>query len=550
MLVGGQSQIDEHRGNFAALARRAGSRLNSAIRANSRVLLMRLTSDVPEGKPHHRNSESSAPRERADRAQLQQIIAGLTDGVILLDPDQNLIWANDAALTMHGVGRLEELGTTATDYRARFELRYRNNDKLGNGDHPIDRVLAGEVFSEILVEVARSGAAEPSWVHRIRSLALNDPAGAPETLVLIIQDATDHINAVERFERAFNANPAPAIICRLSDLRYIKVNQGFLEMTGFTREDVIGRSTREIDLLSGSEKRDLALECLREGRAVPQLEAILQLPEYGVKPVIVAGQPIEIGDERCMLFTFLDLEPRMKIEAALRQSDERFTKAFKLAPVPMMVSTSDRFRLIDVNDAFVAVTGHTMEQAIGRSAAELQLWANSDMRRQIEQALAQSGRVHSMEVQLRTKDSNLVECLLSAETVRILDQSCILGVLQDISERKRSELELIEAIDAVMQDTSWFSRTVIEKLANLRRPPASSKAVASSADLTAREQGVLGLMSQGLSDDDIARKLNIARNTVRNQVAAIYGKIDVHRRSDAIIWARERGFVGNNNNKP
>lgn len=492
----------------------------------------------------------STPRERANRGQLQQIIAGLTDGVILLDPGQNLLWANEAALTMHGVERLEQLGATVTDYRAKFELRYRNKHKLTGGNYLIERVLAGETFGEVLVEVAPAGSAEPEWVHRIRSLVLTDQAGAPETLVLVLQDATDHVNAEERFERAFGANPAPAIICRLADLRYVKVNEGFLEMTGYTREDVIGRATHEIDVLGRAEEGGLAIERVREGRTIPQTEVLLPLPAGGTKPVIVAGQPIEVGDQSCMLFTFLDLEPRTRVELALRQSEERFTKTFKLAPVPMMVSTAESFRLLDVNDAFVACTGHTAEQAVGRSTAELQLWASSAMRKQIEQALASAGSVHAMEVQVRTKSGDLLECLFSAETATIHDQSCLLSVLQDINQRKRSEIELIEAINAVMQDTSWFSRTVIEKLANLRRPHGSNGAPATSADLTSREQDVLGLMCQGLCDEDVAQKLRISRNTVRNQVAAIYQKIDVHRRSDAIVWARERGFVRDYKDKP
>ncbi|HJO64715.1 MAG TPA: PAS domain-containing protein, partial [Sphingomonas sanguinis] len=61
---------------------------------------------------------------------MRQIVAGLDEGVILIDPDQSLLWANDAALTMHGVERLEQLGRTVDEYRGRFQLRYRNNHRL------------------------------------------------------------------------------------------------------------------------------------------------------------------------------------------------------------------------------------------------------------------------------------------------------------------------------------------------------------------------------------------------------------------------------------
>ena len=484
------------------------------------------------------------PRQRADRRQLQQIIAGLTEGVILVDPEQSIVWANDAALAMHGVKTVEELGATAKDYRARFELRYRNNHRLSDRDYPVDRVLAGEVFEDVVVEVARAGEVDPRWVHRIHSLVLADQQGNPESLVLVIQDVTERVNAEERFERAFNANPAPAVICRLSDLRYIKVNHGFQEMSGYTRENLVGRSAYEVDVLTGAENRELAIDRLREGRTIPQMEAMLPLPGGGSKFVIVAGQPIDISDEGCMLFTFIDLEPRKKAEDALRQSEERFAKAFKLSPMPTIVSTLDEFRFLDVNDAFVSAIGYAEEEVIGRNAVQLQLWADPRARKQLEDSLEKTGSVRNMELQMRTKGGNLLDCLVSADIVAIQGQSCVLQVLQDITERKRSETELAEAMEAVMQDASWFSRIVIEKLANLRRPHGSSKASQSLADLTPREREVLGLICQGMTDNQIAAELSVSRNTVRNHVATIYAKLDVHRRSSAIVWARERGFIG------
>ena len=213
----------------------------------------------------------------ADRSQLQQIIAGLTEGVILVDPDQTILWANAAALDMHGAEAVADLGDSVSEYRRRFQLRYRNNHSLSVGDYPIDRVVAGEASPMWWSRSPSAGEDEVRWVHRVRSLVITDAAGLPDCLVLVIQDATERFSAEERFEATFNANPAPAVICRLSDLRYVKVNQGFLEMTGYAREDVIGRSVYEVDILEGAENRDLAKERLSEwahraadgGRAEP-----------------------------------------------------------------------------------------------------------------------------------------------------------------------------------------------------------------------------------------------------------------------------------------
>jgi PAS domain S-box-containing protein len=484
------------------------------------------------------------PRQQADRRQLQQIIAGLSEGVILIDPDQTIVWANDAALAMHGVTRLEDLGVTVTEYRERFELRYRNRHRLPDGQYPMDRVLAGEAFGDITVEVAKQCEDQSHWVHEIRGLVLTDAAGEPDCLVLVIHNATERFSAEERFERAFGANPAPAIICRLSDLRYVKVNLGFLEMTGYARDDLIGRSAYEIDVLEDAESRELAIERLNEGHTIPQMEARLKIAGGGSKFVIVAGQPIEVGDEACMLFTFMDLEPRKKAEDALRQSEERFSKAFRLAPIPMTVSALDDFRLLDVNEAFLAATGYDAEEVAGHTSTELRLWESIAARRQFEQAIAKKTSIRNLEARIHTKADVPIDCLISAEIVTIYGRPCVLTTWQDITERKRSQEELVAAIEAVMQDTSWFSRTVIEKLAALRELPGSNKPVAELADLTSREREILGLMCRGLGDDEIAAKFGVSRNTVRNHVTTIYGKIDVHRRSAAIVWARDRGFTG------
>ena len=64
------------------------------------------------------------------------------------------------------------------------------------------------------------------------------------------------------------------------------------------------------------------------------------------------------------------------------------------------------------------------------------------------------------------------------------------------------------------------------------------------ADLTARERQILGLVCQGRSDPEIASSLGVARNTVRNHVAALFRKLGVNRRSALIVWARERGIGG------
>lgn len=118
----------------------------------------------------------------------------------------------------------------------------------------------------------------------------------------------------------------------------------------------------------------------------------------------------------------------------------------------------------------------------------------------------------------------------------------VLSLMLDITERKQTEVQLLAAIESVMQDTSWLGQKIVEKVASLTRTSGPSSKVPEVSSLPGRVREVLSLIAQGLSDEDIAAKLGITKNTVRNHVSAIYRKLGIRKRSAVIVWARERGL--------
>ncbi|ASW08901.1 helix-turn-helix transcriptional regulator [Rhizobium sp. 11515TR] len=479
-----------------------------------------------------------------NRNVLRELVAGLSDGIILLDPEGEISWANSAALQMHRISTIEELGGDAAGYRQAFTLRYRNNHLLEEGQYPIERLLKGETVEEVTVEISPVADLDLVWVHTVRSLVIADAGARPDVLALIIRDETPLFEAEERFERAFNANPAPGLICRLDDLRFIRVNQGFVEMTNYAKEDVIGKSVDEMGLFANCDTGEDALAKLVEGRLIRQREALIPLPDSGDRLVVVAGEPIAVGEEACMLFTFADLDARRKAQNALRQSEERFSKSFRLSPAPAAISRLDDFVFTEVNDAFLQLCGCSLEEVIGKAAGELRLWGEVTARRAMERKLVDNIPLRDELMRMTQKGGGVADCLVSAERVEINDQQCVIWSLQDITERRRSEAELIEAIESVMADTSWFSRSVVDRLATLRQVSNGKVPSAQLLDLSDREREILALICRGQSDAEMSETLHLSRNTIRNHVASLYAKIGVNRRSAAVIWARERGFTG------
>lgn len=471
---------------------------------------------------------------------MRQLVEGMTAGVILVDPAGTLLSANPAALAMHGVARLADLGATADEYCQRFCLRQRNHHRLERREYPMMRMLAGESFPDMVVEVAPVGENEPRWTHMVHDVVMDVDGGEPDCLALVIQDVSDRYEAEGRFEAMFQANPAPAAIVRLSDQRYVRVNAGFLELIGRPRSDVLGRHLRDIDILASAERGPHVAQRLADGATIPQVEAELPMPDGGGHLVLLAGQPIELADERCMLFTFADLEPRRRAEASLRDSEAHFSTVFRLAPVAMVVTSGDDHRIIDANEAFRRVTGRTSEELLGRVADDIQLWNDAEQRRHVEAEIARRGGARNEDVRVLPREGDPIDCLVSAESIKMDGRGCVVWLYQDITARRHTELELADAIEAVMNDASWFSRSIMDKLATLR----GGGSVASAKDappLSPREREVLELICGGLDDQAIGQSLGLSVNTVRNHVARLYAKIGVNRRSAAVIWARERG---------
>lgn len=473
---------------------------------------------------------------------LEQLMAGLTAGVILVDPAGVMIGANSAALRMHGVASVEELGTTADDYCQRFCLRSRNHRRLAKREYPIMRMLAGESFPDLVVEVATVGNNEPHWTHEVHDVVMDVDGGDPDCLALVIQDVSERYDAEARFEAMFQANPAPALILRLSDQRFIRVNSGFAELCGCSRDAIEGHHLRDFDILANTERHGLVAERLAAGATIPQVEAELTLSDGSKRLVILAGQPIEVSDQRCLLFTFADLEPRRKAEHALRSSEHRSTTIFRLAPVAMAITSLPDRRIVEVNEAFLRLTGRAVHNLVGRTVDDFQLWNDAAQRRAMEEEIERRGGIRTCDVRVLPREGDFTECLVSAEKIDVHGECCVLWLYQDVTARRRSEVELIEAIEAVMKDASWFSRSIMDKLATLRSPDPVSAPTAS--ELSRREREVLELICKGLDDKAIAEQLGLTGNTIRNHVSRLYSRIGVNRRSAAVIWARERGIGG------
>ena len=329
-----------------------------------------------------------------------------------------------------------------------------------------------------------------------------------------------------RLECSIESHPAPAIVCSLRDLRYVMVNRSFLAFTGSTDDDWLRRSMYERDILEGVANYELVKRALVAAQTIPQTRASLAMPDGTTRGVIVAGQPVTVAGQPCMLFTLTDIEAWQETEEHHDRLRTSVATAFATSSACMMVvDTADNVVTV-ANESFCALVGYSADDLVGRSTNDADIWPLG----------ITSGIV-------RTKSGQRLECQISEAAIMIADQTYALWTFQDVTSRRIDERNLAAAIEATISESKWLSHAILDNL-TLQAEPSRSTAPSGLSDLTAREREVLTLICKGLDDKTMARTLDVSGNTIRNHVARVYSKIGVNRRVAAAAWGRARGFDG------
>jgi len=137
--------------------------------------------------------------------------------------------------------------------------------------------------------------------------------------------------------------------------------------------------------------------------------------------------------------TVQDITDRKRAEAALRSSEERFSKAFHASPVGISICTLTDGCFLDANESFLHSLGWERGEFIGRTASELGMLVNSEEGHRLAQILLAQNSVSNQEIKIRTKAGVVRDWLLSVELIDLGSTQCVLIMTSDITERKRAE---------------------------------------------------------------------------------------------------------------
>lgn len=146
-----------------------------------------------------------------------------------------------------------------------------------------------------------------------------------------------------------------------------------------------------------------------------------------------------------------DVSDRHHYQVALARSEEKFSKAFRLNPIPMAITTLGSGRFLDVNDAFCDHAGLGRPALIGQSIGDLALVVDPTPCERMHDALLAAGSFHNIEVQLRRADGSIRTLLISGLCLEVEGETQVLSLARDVTEQRRQESERYQAELALRQ---------------------------------------------------------------------------------------------------
>lgn len=137
-----------------------------------------------------------------------------------------------------------------------------------------------------------------------------------------------------------------------------------------------------------------------------------------------------------------ELETAAHINAQLRMSEEKLAAAFHGNPAPMAISTIWDGRFEEVNAAFLQLLGYERQEVVGALPRDLALFVDANQRDAALQILQKQGFLKDFELQIRTKQGQILQGLFSGQLLQLQTRRVLLTAMIDITERKRAEEQL------------------------------------------------------------------------------------------------------------
>jgi len=356
-------------------------------------------------------------------------------------------------LTSLPAGRVVDLNATASQV-----FGYRREDVVGRTTVEIslwvnesqraafvETLTSGQSIGDMQAEVRR---ADGTLAHVIINACLATIGGV-RCALSTLTDVSEfrrtqqalHDSEV-RFHGVFDKSPIPIILSELPDSRIIEANPAAEEFFGLTREEAFGRKVNELEVWASSAMRENCLAELHRTGSVTNFESQFRLRDGRVVYALFNATIVRLGERDMILASLLDITARKQMEAALRESQERYLAVFAESPMMIFLVTFPEGTVVEVNAAACAGFGYERHALLERTSVELHIWVDAGDRVRYLQTLRENRRVVNFETRLRRNTGEVFPALFNGSLIEIAGRQYSLSSIQDITAQRQAEERL------------------------------------------------------------------------------------------------------------
>ncbi len=253
--------------------------------------------------------------------------------------------------------------------------------------------------------------------------------------ITFFKEAEEKLRTGEaKFSKVFDNYPDLIMVVREFDLMVFDVNPKIVDVLGFEKQEVIGRSSLAMDLfLNEEERKSFIKSYLVEGYS--QYECRWKRKDGRIIEVKITGIRMSIDEHFYRMSVVQDITEQ-------KAAEEKFIKAFDLSPDLMLIFRESDMVLKETNEKIFDITGFKREEVIGVNFEEkgFTIWKNIEERRLFFEKY-QSNKIVYMEAQLKRKDGKESYAIVSAQQIILSNENHLIVVIHDITERKQVEKE-------------------------------------------------------------------------------------------------------------
>ena len=250
-------------------------------------------------------------------------------------------------------------------------------------------------------------------------------------------------NSEATLRKIFDANLDAVATTDPITRRYTDINAEFSRSTGFSREEVLGKTHWEIGVWPSREEADNFTAALARSGEVRNMRANFYAKDGHLIPCLISGVLLELDGKLSCLTITRNIGDLVAAEQRLIESEASLRKIFNSILDPLSITDLEG-HFTDVNDEFTRLSEYSRQEIIGQVSDNKEAAGYTE-------SLKTTGQVRNFEVTITTKSGGEIPVLLSSVVVELGGAQRVVTIARDITGRKAQELKL-QSSEAMLRE--------------------------------------------------------------------------------------------------